>query len=259
MKYILTLLLASVTLLLAGCFETTEEITINTNGSGTYIVDMDMSGLFSFIEMMKEADTAASANLQKPFGRDIDSVINMRNFTDTAKNISPEYKALMRNARLHMLIKEKEQQMKMKMTFPFSKIEDIEKLAALSKSGEGTDLIAKALKGNSDAPALGGGSAEMPGLNNYYSLTYKKGLIERKINPEKIKDLAMSASGGEKNELMDMMASVKMNTIIHLPKAAKKVQGDKAKLSNDRKTITVSNTVADLLHSAKAFDFRIEY
>ncbi|MBD0295487.1 MAG: hypothetical protein ICV84_09875, partial [Flavisolibacter sp.] len=89
MKKILSFLLASVTLVLAGCFETTEDVTINANGSGTYIVDMDMSGLFSILEMMKDADTTATANLQKSLGRDIDSVINMRDYTDTAKNISP--------------------------------------------------------------------------------------------------------------------------------------------------------------------------
>ncbi|MBD0378125.1 MAG: hypothetical protein ICV51_21170, partial [Flavisolibacter sp.] len=206
MKKILSFLLASVTLVLAGCFETTEDVTINANGSGTYIVDMDMSGLFSILEMMKDADTTATANLQKSLGRDIDSVINMRDYTDTAKNISPEYKALMRNAKLHMLIKEKDQQMKMKMMFPFSKIDDIEKLAKLSRSGEGTSIIGKTLQGTTNAPALGGGQADMSDLGNYYSLTYKNGLIERKINPEKVKELTASAAGGEKSEMMDMMA-----------------------------------------------------
>ncbi len=259
MKKILSFLLASVTLVLAGYFETTEDVTINANGSGTYIVDMDMSGLFSILEMMKDADTTATANLQKSLGRDIDSVINMRDYTDTAKNISPEYKALMRNAKLHMLIKEKDQQLKMKMTFPFSKIDDIGKLAKLSRSGEGTNIIGKALQSNTNTPAFGGGQADMSDLSNYYSLTYKNGLIERKINPEKVKELTASAAGSEKNEMMDMMASVKMNTVIHLPRAAKRVQGEKAKLSADKKTITVNNTAADLFGSAKAFDFRIEY
>jgi hypothetical protein len=57
----------------------------------------------------------------------------------------------------------------------------------------------------------------------------------------------------------DMMSSITYNTIIHLPKAAKKAEGKKIKLSTDKKTITIKSTLMDLFDDPKSLGFVIEY
>ena len=56
MKKLLLFLSAAFTLGLTGCFETTEEITLNEDGSGTYININDMSKLIPVLKNMGAAD-----------------------------------------------------------------------------------------------------------------------------------------------------------------------------------------------------------
>jgi hypothetical protein len=57
----------------------------------------------------------------------------------------------------------------------------------------------------------------------------------------------------------EMMSSVKMNSVIKLPRPAKAVQGEKVKLSNDKKTVTINCTMKDILANPKAVEYRIQY
>jgi hypothetical protein len=44
-----------------------------------------------------------------------------------------------------------------------------------------------------------------------------------------------------------------------LPKPAKNVTGEKLKLSNDKKTITVSYTLMDVIKAPSSLEFKVEY
>src|SRR5688572_8687788 len=103
--------------ILAGCFDTTEEITIEKNGSGVYQVNADLKGIFDLLETMKAMDTSANASFKK-MPSNIDTTIQLKTFTDTASNLSEEDKALLRNATVNMVMNEKDRVFKLLMKYP---------------------------------------------------------------------------------------------------------------------------------------------
>ena len=56
-----------------------------------------------------------------------------------------------------------------------------------------------------------------------------------------------------------MMESVSFTTIINLPRAATKVSGDNAKLSDNKKQVIIKTSLVDLLDNPKSLAFRVEY
>ena len=56
-----------------------------------------------------------------------------------------------------------------------------------------------------------------------------------------------------------MGSPVTVNYVVNLPKKAKKVEGKAAKLSKDKKKLTVSVTSDDFFNDPSKFEYRIEY
>jgi len=255
-KRLLVLLLAATTFI-AGCINTTEELTIAADGTGTYHVGMDMSGLFDMMEMLKAMDTSASTG-NKQNSR-MDTVMNMRDFTDTSSTLTAEEKALMRNAQMKMRMNEDEREFKIDMNFPFTKIGDVEKLMAISQSGNGGNVMGKIMKGTPPTGLEDAGNEQMPDINSYYDTKVTGTLIERTLNKEKYSALKNDAQAQSMQQVGDMLESFKMNTVINLPRAAKKISGKNAELSADKKKITINATMMDLFQNPEAFAYRVEY
>ena len=254
-RNLLLSLLVVVALFFTGCFETTEEITVNADGTGSYNMNMDMSGLFQFFDAMSSMDTSAASSKKKK--EKMDTTITMRTFTDTAANLTVAQKALLHDATMKMVMDEEAQQFKMNMAFPFKQLSDVEKIIALSHSTSGTNIMGKmVLPGevaeSNNAPA-------MPDLGSYFDMTLQPHLIERKLNKEKYKSLNGDMQQNGMGESAEMLGSVKMNTVIHLPVAAKKATGTGLILSADKKTVTISGTMEDLTKNPEKFSYRIEY
>ncbi len=241
--------------LLIGCLETTEGLLINKDGSGSYTMDMDMSGMFALMDMMKTVDSSANSGIPED-RKNFDSTVLFKSFADTATDLTAEEKALLRNAVAHIKMSEKDKVFKMKMTYPFAKIDDVAKLIALNGSGKGSNTIQKIFKGKTESQDTTNVNPGLPDYSEMYRMTYKDGLLERKIIPEKFKEFEAQFSGAGMDE---MTSSVKMNSIITLPRSAKSVHGEKVKLSDDKKTVTINCTMKDLLANPKAVEYRIEY
>jgi hypothetical protein len=56
-----------------------------------------------------------------------------------------------------------------------------------------------------------------------------------------------------------MMGAITFKTVIHLPKAATKAEGEKVALSADRTTVTIKSSLMDLFDNPKSLNFRVEY
>jgi hypothetical protein len=255
-RNLLLSLLVIVATFFTGCFETTEELTINENGSGTYNVNINLSGLFAFMDSMKGMDSTATTEKNKE--ERMDTTVYMRSFTDTASKLTAAQKELLRPAVMKMVMDEKEKEFKMDLKFPFSKLSDLEKIIALSKSEGGSNVMGKMVM---PGEVVDNGSApKLPDLSNYYDMTLLPNLVERKLNKEKYKSLNEDMQKNNMEEGgAEMLSSIKMNTVIHLPRPAKKVTGAGVKLSDDKKTITVKGTMEDLQKNPQAFTYRIEY
>jgi len=257
MKKIASLFIFLAAFTLTGCIDTIEELTIRPDGTGIYNSTMDMGGMFDMIEMMAAMDTSANSQLKKLSDKDMDSVISMRSFTDTASNLTDDQKKLFQDAKMRITMKQKDKVFKMGMTYPFKKLEDVQKIIELNNGGKGVGMFGKGAKEN----MLGemDDKAGFPSLGNYYDMTIRNGLIERKINEEKLAALKNDDKLKEMKSAGDMMGSVTFNTVINLPKPASKVEGEKVKLSADKKTVTIKSSLMDLFETPKSLAFKIEY
>src|SRR5450631_2990537 len=83
---------------LAGCFEINEDINVKADGSGVYSVHTDMSQLLQAMQSYLGKD---EMDKQMP-SKNIDTTVMMKTLVDTAKNISAENKALIKDGSVHL-------------------------------------------------------------------------------------------------------------------------------------------------------------
>ena len=115
----------------AGCYEINEEITINDNGSGTYITKMDMSALIQMMQSMASEEEIAKSGLN----RAIDTVINLKSIMDTAKDVSPEQRRLFQDGAMKMKVDLEKSIFTADVRFPFKSLNDLQLLMSGSGSG----------------------------------------------------------------------------------------------------------------------------
>jgi hypothetical protein len=258
MKKLTALVLILSAFIFSGCLDTVEELTITKDGSGTYKTTMDMSGMFDMIEMMAAMDTSANSQLKELSGKDIDSTFSLRSIMDTVAGITEDQRQLYKDATMSLTMKQKDKLFKMVMNYPFKKMEDVQKIIELNAAGKGMDVFNKGGKKDENLPSMED-KGSMPSINNFFDITYKKGLVERKFNEAKLEDLKKDEKYSQMKSAGDMLGSITYTSIIHLPKPATKVEGTLVKLSDDKKTVTIKSTLADLFDNPKSLGFRIEY
>ena len=242
---------------LTGCLDTEEDVTINSNGAGVYKTTIDMSGLFDMIQMAAMMDTSANSQLKQLGDKNIDSTILLSTFTDSSTTLTSEEKSLLHDGSMHMTINQTDKVFKIVLNYPFKKVEDIQKIMQLQQSGKGFNPMGKskdaALEGMEDP---GGG---MPSVDQYSQTIFKNGLIERKIDQQKIDSLKNSEQFGQMQSAGAMLEGITFTTSIHLPKPVKSSSGSKLTVSDDKKTVRVKFTFQDLIKTPEALEFKVEY
>lgn len=256
MKKLLLLLLVIV-VTATGCFDIAEEFTVKADGSGTYAVKMDMGGMFELMEAMQamSGEDSSGAGQKSPFGdmeKGMDTTINFSSFTDTASNLTADQKGLLRNGVMRMQMNPKERQFVMNMQFPFKKMADLESIMALTQQDGG--IMGKAL-GSNEAAAMGGS----PDFSSFFQFTSRNGLLEKKLDSAKHRELMNSERFQQMGEAKSMMGEASMSTTIRLPRKVKKAVGAGVKVGPDGQTITLKNSFTDIFDNPGAMAFRIEY
>lgn len=259
MKKLLSVIVAFVAITLFGCLDSQEDITIKSDGSGTYRNTIDMSGMFDMLQMAAMMDTSANSAMKALGERNIDSLISMRSFTDTATNLTAEEKALMRDATMQLKVNQAERVFKVVMNYPFKKTEDIEKILALQQSGKGFANPFDPGKAARDLPNSDAPKGDMPSADALTKVVFKKGLIERKIDEAKLAEFKNSDNAKEMGQAEMMLSQVKFSTAIRLPNAATSVKGERAILSDDKKTVLIKYTMSDMLNNPKSLEYKIQY
>jgi len=253
MRKLLLPLLAGFTLLLTGCLDTTQEITLNEDGSGTISFTNDMSTLIGMAKQM-----GGAAEMEKAPQQSIDSTISMKNGADSIPNLSPEEREMARSGTLKIKMNLKEEKFLTNLAFPFSKPSQIDGYNKLSGK-----ILAETMKGQ----MMGEGASPMPAdqmpepssFDDYYTVEYSEGELTRKVNKEKY-------AGAESDEYLkgimqasSMGLTMKANYIINLPRPATKAEGKNVKLSDDKRKVTISADIDDFFADAASLEFKIKY
>ena len=253
MKNFSLLLLIGSVFFLTGC-ETTREITFTDNNSGTVVTTTDMSAMIGMAKM-----TGQSKEMDKLSEEKIDTTISLSNIADSLEGISPDDKALVKKGKLYMQMNLPDEKFLVKVELPFSDPEQIGRLDALSKKMmQVTFKKLMAQNQSGDSSLMGGNDIPDGSVDDYFDVTYAKGLIEKKLNKEKY---AKAENDESLKAMKEMSGSGIGNStlIINLPRPVKKAEGKNVKLSDDKKKVIISTSMEDFFDDASSLEFRIEY
>jgi hypothetical protein len=245
-------------LLLAGCFEINEDIDVNANGSGVYAVHTDMSQL---LQAMQSYLGKEEMDKQMP-SRNIDTTVMMRTLLDTAKNISTENKALIKDGSVHLLLNMEQKQFKSDVIIPFKSLSDLQKLYnSMNNQSLGFTQLFKGMAGKPDS-ASSGNDNSMPDMNQFnaiYDFESHDGLLSRKLNPEKWKALQASPQFAQMKDAGNMGITIPYTLTISVPRPVKKVDNSLAKLFPDRKKVLIQYNLIEVFDHPEKFEYTIVY
>lgn len=257
MKRFILLLLAIICFV--GCYEVTEEITINANGSGTFNTKMDMGQMLEMIQSM-----AGEAELSKEgLDRVLDTTIFMKSILDSAKDATAEQKELLKDGKMNLQMNMKEKIFKAQVHIPFKGYNNLQSLmSGDGNSMSGLSQLFKGVfdKGQQQQPALD--SPKEPGLedmNTIFDVVIKDGLISKKINMEKHKALVEKPEVAQMQQMASGGMEILYTTTIKLPRPVKKTENPLIRLSDDKKTVTLKYNLLDIFDHPEKFSYTVEF
>jgi hypothetical protein len=259
--------LSTISLFFTGCLDIEEGITLDENGGGKMEIKTDMSEVMA---MMSMAGIGKGETLIK------DTVISYKNKVDTAQMLAAEEKELLRNAGCRIKMNSTEGIWIVTLAALFKKPGDINKITAAFQKWDNMNLMKEAFK---DMIPEGGADMEGMGFDNkavnknigdmtkdYFKTSWQNGKLLKVLDTaayKKIEDdetlnsfkkLGELVPGGEK-----ILENINVIAKFVLPRPATKAEGKNLKISADKKTITVSNLVADIYDKPQNFEYTIEY
>jgi len=258
MKTLKLLLVAVGCVMFASCLEINEEVQIKDNGSGQVSTTMDMAQLVDMMQAM------GGEEFEKKKDEKMDSVFYLRSIIDTAKNLTAEQKALLRDGKVRVKMNMAAKEFFINMQYPFSSLENLQKLnnAMSGKGGMGFSNIMKDAMGGKDGGEQAGGAGdgnEMDQLLGIFDYNVSNGLIKKTVNQEKLKKLKDNPKMAEMQQGAEMGIEVLYNVTYKLPRPVKRVDNPKAKISNDKKTVTLRSNLMEIFDKSQEFAFTIEY
>ena len=256
MKRFILLLFAIVCFV--GCYEVNEEITINADGSGTHNTKMDMGQMLELIQSMAGEEELAKEGLD----RVLDTTIFMKSVLDSAKDLTPQQRELLKDGKMNLQMNMKEKLFKAEVNIPFKGYNNLQSL--MSGNGNSMTGLSQLFKGvfdkGDEKPALD--SPKEPGLedlNTIFDVVVKEGLISRKVNTEKHKALVEKPEVAQLQQMASGGMEILYTTVIKLPRPAKKVENPLMKLSDDKKTVTLKYNLLELFDHPEKFSYRVEF
>lgn len=259
--FLVILLFASVGLV--SCFDVFNDVTIKEDGSGVMSTKVDMSAMMGMLAGMGGMGEEKVK---------MDTSFVLGSMVDSAENLTKEEKDLFRQASIAMNMDSEEGALVLNLDIPFNKMEDLARIRDIMKKADFMGKSLSQLGGkaageesaeDSDPMAgltVGGKDPGIPSPDEYFDYVYAKGKIARKQIPEKISALANDEMLSKMKEMIEQGVPA-MRTVytIHLPRPVKKAEGKNVVVSDDKKTITVENTLDELFEDPSKFEFEIEF
>lgn len=250
MQKLILSLLASVTFFLTGCLETTQEITLQEDGSGTYVNSNDLGKVLA---VLKNIGGGTGDNIPS---EPMDTSFTFGDMAASMENLSEEEKEILKKGSMHLTMNYDEETFISTMTFPFSTLDEIQKINHLSgkvMSESMKDKIPGEMQGTDNTmPAPSS-------FDDYYILEFSKDKLTRKLNKEKFAVVESDEFLNGLKEAAAMGLPVQNTFIINLPRPAEKAEGKNVKLSADKMKVTILSTMGDFYDNPENMEFKIKY
>lgn len=212
----------------------TQEITLNEDGSGTISNTNDMSTLIGMAKQMGGADMEGANQV-------VDSTISMNAGADSIPNLTAEEKEMVKKGTLRINMDMKNEKFLTKLSFPFTSPAEVAVYNKLSGK-----IMSETLKEQmGEGMPMGGEMPEPSSFDDYYNINFSNGLLTKTLDKEKFARAADDEYLKSMKETAAMGLSMKANYVINLPRPAKMVEGKGIRLSEDKKTITISSDLDD--------------
>ena len=248
LKFILPAVLA---LGFAGCLDINEDVDIRNDGSGQLTMDMDMSQMIDLLSTYMGKDELQKKGMDK-----MDTTILLKDIVDTVSSMTPEQKAILRPGRVHIKLDMDAKVFTVHSMFPFTSMANLQQLYVLMNDGSlGNAKLFGAL-GGGDA---GGSPGGVDQFNNIFDFTCKDGLLTKKLNKTKFEALKNDPQLAQVKQATQMGMEINYTSTLSLPRPAKKVDNPIAKLSDDKKTVTMKFNLMDVFDHPDQFEYTVEY
>lgn len=234
--------------LLAGCLETTQDVTIKTDGSGTFSSTNDMSAILALAKSMGGAEAEKMNELK------VDTVINLGSLVDSIPSLTADEKLMMKNGQIKMQVDFAEEKGIYSIHFPFKTLSDISKLNTLSNK-----LLNESMKKQMSGDSPVGDMPPASSMDDYFEVTYKNGQIKKKLNKDKYAGVGSDEYLTGMKEASQMGMPMTTTLVYNLPSPAKKVEGKNVTVSDDKMKVTVKSTLDEFFDEAENLEFEIEY
>lgn len=252
------------TVFLASCLDTEEKIVINKNNSGVYTVTVDMSKMLVLLDQMGQAN---KEDLKIPEQKD--TTVYFKPFADTSSALTAREKELFKEGSLRMRTDEAAKELIVILSFPFKHIADLPELkssyfTAINKMGISNKLKPNDEDDGSDEALPSDISTDKNILNpsqEAYAFAAASGKVSNTlINKELFNSRLQNDSSMQMLQQMTMMmGDMNYKTVVVAPGKIKKYKGNQSVLSDDKKTVTFSTTLSDVLNRPEAAEYNVEY
>lgn len=242
-----TLLLGSSLLFLTSCFDIIEEMRLKKDGSGTYTITTDMSGLMSD-GFMKEALQGAMESEGEGLNMDLMNIDSSFSFASSpdAASLSAADRKVLEKVVISMKGSEKEEVLKMAINVNFDSFEDMNKIGEVMKK-----MNEKSEGGSPAAGFMGGG--QFSDFSDMFSMKKKK-LFSRSAAKQPLDGLI---EDDMKDMMAMMLAGASYKTIYYMPGKVKKSTIPGAEI--DGKTVTVEHPMLDIVNQKVKIDGDIKF
>lgn len=246
MKRIWQLFLGISLLFFTSCFDILEEVHLKKNGSGKYLVTMDMSGILSD-PFMKEAIGEAMKSEGSKMGMNIMEMDTSFSFASSpeAQSLSVADRKLLDQVVVNMTGNEKKGVLKMGLTVNFNSLDEMESISKVMKK-----VSDEQEAGAGANPMFGGG--QFSNFGNLFSMKKKK-LFAREAAPP----LEGLLDDETKGMMSMLLGASTYRTVYNMPGKVKKTTIPNAEV--DGKVVTVENPMLDILDQKVKLDGEIKF
>ena len=215
-KIMNALLIAASVFTMTACFDITEDITINKDGSGTYISTTDASKLSEQLGMLAAMDTTGELIPKLKYSLDSSFSANFSQYA-AIKGVS---KVKVDTSKAYTY----------KVTLDFTDINALNGVINVDKK----DAAQK----------------------NLY--TWVKGKLTRKDSGIGMGEMGME-DDQQKEMAKSLLKDMKYTIIYHLPKKVSSITNKEAKLSDDKKTVTLQGSLLDIMDKKLTLGNEVKY
>jgi len=246
MKKLLYLLVGFCLITMTSCIDIVEEMFLKKNGSGKYVITMDMSALMEagtkeMLEgMMKENQEEGAEDLSIP--TEMDSIMYFSDAPDSIRRkfTHPE---ILEKIYVHTIMSEKKEEMIIKFAIDFDKVKEIDYFLEDLDKLQGDNQLTGGLG------AAGGGGGFFPSASSAKNL-FK--LAKRKFTrlPAEQPEETMNEEDMQMAKMF--FADAKYKAIYHFPGKIKKTTMKNAMI--DGKTLTMESPLIDIMEGKAALE-----